>query len=193
MPSDNEVDDFRFMEYDTVDIVSPNSTWKGKIGIIYKVYDSGLYGVCLLGCPQDHSQDDRPGKMRRFTKKGLKIRLPTRFGETYNEDVRYPLRRAFWERQMEDRVRKLEAEIQRIVRLAEQDRWEVYRNQVRARGGLVYSDDPYRVRRDIPYFRPCESGRVPPSTFFQEAMQHAVVSDSEDEAYESAHEDEVSA
>jgi hypothetical protein len=49
---------------DRVIITSPRSTWHNKIGVVKKVYESGLFGVILDGDSQAH--------MRRFSIVGIR-------------------------------------------------------------------------------------------------------------------------
>jgi hypothetical protein len=49
---------------DRVIITSPRSTWHNKIGVVKKIYESGLFGVILEGDTQAH--------MRRFSIVGIR-------------------------------------------------------------------------------------------------------------------------
>jgi hypothetical protein len=74
------MNNYCFMACDVVDIISPKSKWNGKVEIIYKCYESGLFGVCLIGRRKHHMQDDPPKNMRHCTSQGLRIRLPSSGG-----------------------------------------------------------------------------------------------------------------
>jgi hypothetical protein len=174
---DNEDDYFChcYRPYDTVDIISPKSKWYGKIGIVYcikfnKNDDDRLY-VCLLGHREDHTQDHPPKNMRRFSLTGVRIRLPMVF---YEEDKveDFEAGQDYNKRDIPDHIQQLEKDIQRLVSIAQQDRYDAQRRRDNARG--------YRYHT-IPDLPRVDDGRIPPSTFYREAMEHSIVSDSEDE------------
>ena len=81
--------------HDTVDIVSTNSKWKGKIGIIVKEYStSKIYAVALLFPVRRHRDGlDPRAKIRRFKATGLRLRYP-------DQSAHRPIeRKAYWAEQ----------------------------------------------------------------------------------------------
>jgi hypothetical protein len=176
-PTHDNLDYIRhnYSVYDTVDIVSPKSKWYGKIGIIYRIAedknDVDYLVICLLGRREDHTQDHPPKNMRRFTATGVRIRLPMVF---YKEDKLedFEAGQDYNKRDIPDHIRQLEKDIQRLVSIAQQDRYDAQRRRDNARG--------YRYH-ELPDLPRVDDGRIPPSTFYREAMEHYIVSDSEDD------------
>jgi hypothetical protein len=162
--------------YDTVDIVSPKSKWYGKIGIIYRITDDkhlvDHLVICLLGRREDHTQDHPPKNMRRFTATGVRIRLPMVYADDEEKVEDLEAGYDYYQRDIPEHVRQLEKDIQRLVSIAQQDHYDAQRWRDNARG--------YRYHT-IPDLPRVDDGRIPPSTFFIEAMQHYIVSDSEDD------------
>lgn len=97
-----------FSLHDVVEIVSIHSTWYGKIGIVSKLYDSGLYGICLVDPSTPHA-------MRRFSRKGIQRHITVPTQEPVTTTVSNNTTRI---RQLESRVRSLEAEVQRLSRIS---------------------------------------------------------------------------
>jgi hypothetical protein len=140
------MNNYHFLAYDIVDIISPNSKWNGKVGIIYKCYESGLFGVCLIGRLKHHMQYDPPKNMRRFTSHGLRIKLPISVAPSSGQRdpeqgwAAYHATKAYYTRGLELHVQMLESDVQHVVPIAQAGRKEVNMCQNRIRLGLPISD-----------------------------------------------------